>query len=235
MVKQERALRTREALIKSAAVVFDRDGFSVASLTVISSQAGVSNGALHFHFATKAALAGAVEDAAAHRLGRITLREEEAAGALQLLVDATHDLARGLHDDVVLRTGFELSGDHVYVAKRDLRHQWRQWVEETLRRAGAQGALHETVTPEDAVITLVAATSGLEVLGARDPVWLSCRTLTRFWQLLLPRLASASALGRLTAQGHRAGAARTAGAQDPASARGEGRATGTAQAADRTR
>ena len=218
MVKQERALRTREALIKSAAVVFDRDGFSVASLTVISHQAGVSNGALHFHFATKAALAGAVEDAAAHRLGRITLREEETGSALQLLVDATHDLARGLHDDVVLRTGFELSGDHVYVAKRDLRHQWRQWVEETLRRADAEGALHETMTPEDAVITLVAATTGLEVLGAQDPVWLSCRTLTRFWQLLLPRLASASALGRLTAEGHAAPAARITENQDSRSA-----------------
>ena len=55
MVKQERALRTREALIESAAEVFDREGFSVASLTAISSRAGVSNGALHFHFASKAA------------------------------------------------------------------------------------------------------------------------------------------------------------------------------------
>ena len=114
MVKQERALRTREALIKSAAAVFDREGFRVASLTVISDQAGVSNGALHFHFASKAALADAVEDAAAHRLGRITAAaRSEPGSALQLLVDATHDLARALHDDVVLRTGFELSGDHV--------------------------------------------------------------------------------------------------------------------------
>ncbi|MFE7843265.1 ScbR family autoregulator-binding transcription factor [Streptomyces sp. NPDC057474] len=202
MVKQERALRTREALIKSAAVIFDRDGFSVASLTTISSRAGVSNGALHFHFANKAALAGAVEDAAAHRLGQITLRDHgEADNALQCLVDATHDLARGLNDDVVLRTGFELSGDHVYVARRNLRHQWRQWVEETLQRADAEGHLHETVAPQDAVITLVAATMGLQSLGARDPVWLSCRTLTRLWQLLLPRLASAPTLGRLTPEG----------------------------------
>ncbi|MET7656909.1 ScbR family autoregulator-binding transcription factor [Streptomyces sp. NPDC005486] len=206
MVKQQRAQRTREALVESAAAVFDREGFSVASLTTISSRAGVSTGALHFHFASKAALADAVEDAAAGRLGAITRYGEDGAGdALQCLVDATHDLARGLSADVVLRAGFALGGDHVYAAKRDLRRLWRQWVEKTLQRAAGEGGLHETVTPQDAVITLVAATAGFEVLGAGDPAWLSYRTLTRFWQLLLPRLASASALGRLTAQGRGTG------------------------------
>lgn len=72
MVKQERAARTRETLIRSAAQIFDREGFSVASLTGISSLAGVSNGALHFHFASKAALADAVEAAALIRLLAVT-------------------------------------------------------------------------------------------------------------------------------------------------------------------
>ena len=72
------------------------------------------------------------------------------------------------------------------------------------------------------MITVVAATMGFEVLGAQDPVWLSCRTLTRFWQLLLPRLASASALGRLTAEGHAArprGSPRTRTPAVPAAAK----------------
>lgn len=72
MVRQERAVRTREALIRSAAEVFHHEGFTAASLTLISSRAGVSNGALHFHFASKAVLADAVEHAAAGVLQTIT-------------------------------------------------------------------------------------------------------------------------------------------------------------------
>src|SRR5258705_4564694 len=65
MVNQERAARTKRNLIRSAAEVFEREGYAAASLTVISSQAGVSNGALHFHFASKEDLAREVEGAAA--------------------------------------------------------------------------------------------------------------------------------------------------------------------------
>ncbi|MGW1404080.1 ScbR family autoregulator-binding transcription factor [Streptomyces sp. NPDC002405] len=203
MVKQERALRTREALIKSAATVFDRDGFSVASLTAISSLAGVSNGALHFHFASKAGLADSVEEAAAERLDRIVTAHEGAVGnALQLLVNTSHDLARRLTEDVVLRVGFELSRDQVREGGGRLYRQWHQWVEGALKRADCEGVLNE-VTPEDVAASVVAATTGFEVLRTQDPEWLSHRTITRFWQLLLPRLAAASVLGDLVAAGSR--------------------------------
>lgn len=202
MAKQERALRTREALINSAAAVFDREGYRTASLTAISGQAGVSNGALHFHFASKAALAEAVEEAAAHRLTRITVHGEQRPGqALQCLVDATHHLAGTLHDDAVLRAGFALGSEHLYTGERDLRRQWTQWVESTLKRADGEGELADTVVARDAVVAVVAATVGFEVLGAQDTEWLSYRTLTRFWRLLLPRLAAPAALGHLQAAG----------------------------------
>ncbi|WP_331723868.1 TetR family transcriptional regulator (plasmid) [Streptomyces coelicoflavus] len=203
MVKQERALRTREALINSAATVFDRDGFSVASLTAISSLAGVSNGALHFHFASKAALADAVEEAAAERLAHIvTVHEDEAANALQLLVNTSHELARMLTADVVLRAGFELSRDQVREGGPGLYQQWHRWVEGALKRAAGEGVLNQ-VKPEDAATSVVAATTGFEVLGPQDPEWLSHRTITRFWRLLLPRLADPSVLGDLVAAGSR--------------------------------
>ncbi|MFF5345664.1 ScbR family autoregulator-binding transcription factor [Streptomyces althioticus] len=217
MAKQERALRTREALIESAATVFDRDGFSVASLSAISSLAGVSNGALHFHFASKAALADSVEDAAADRLNRLVSGHAGGAGnALQLLVDTSHELARRLADDVVLRAGFELSRQQIRVVSRDLHREWHRWVEATLRRAEGEGVL-ATVSPEAAAASVVAATTGFEVLGMHDPQWLSDRTITRFWQLLLPRLAAACALGDVEPAGsrisHPVSGARRAGAR----------------------
>ncbi|MEU3838464.1 ScbR family autoregulator-binding transcription factor [Streptomyces sp. NPDC028635] len=201
MVRQERALRTRQALITSAATVFHRDGFNVASLSEISARAGVSNGALHFHFANKAALAEAVENAAAQRLDELTaVAQLSADNALQLLVNASHGLARRLAEDVVLRAGFQLGADLVRDGCRDLRRQWQEWVERTLKEAAGEGLLNG-VSAETVATAVVAATTGFEVLGARDPDWLAPRTLTRFWQLLLPRLAAASVRGQLRAAG----------------------------------
>ncbi|MFJ5265825.1 ScbR family autoregulator-binding transcription factor [Streptomyces sp. NPDC088387] len=202
MARQQRALRTREALINSAAAVFDREGFSVASLHAISSLAGVSNGALHFHFANKAVLADAVQEAAAGRLAAIgALHEGRAGNALQLVVDASHELARALGADVVLRAGFELSRGQVpHGRPRDLHRQWYLWVEACLKRAEGEGVLNAAV-PRHAASSVVAATTGFEVLARRDPQWLSARTVTRFWQLLLPRLADPALLGTLTPAG----------------------------------
>ncbi|THA33061.1 ScbR family autoregulator-binding transcription factor [Streptomyces sp. A1547] len=204
MVKQERAARTRETLIRSAAQIFDREGFPVASLTGISSLAGVSSGALHFHFASKAALADAVEAAALSRLLAVTdPGPPSGAGRVQLLVDVTHGLAAALRTDVVLRAGFELSGEPSRVSRSDLRDHWRRWVEATLEQADTEGELHPEVAAQDVVTAVVAATVGFEVLGARDAAWLSASTVTRFWRLLLPTLVPAPLLAGLRAEGAR--------------------------------
>ncbi|MFD9726973.1 ScbR family autoregulator-binding transcription factor [Streptomyces sp. NPDC059072] len=204
MVKQERAARTREALIRSAAEIFDREGFPVASLTAISSLAGVSNGALHFHFANKAALADAVETAALTRLMAVAdVEPPSGVSGMQLLIDVTHGLAAALRADAVLRAGFELSGEVSRAPQVDLRGWWRHWVEEMLERAATGGELRPEVAAGDAGGAVVAATVGFEVLGARDAEWLSGSTVTGFWRLLLPTLVAPELLGELVAGGTR--------------------------------
>jgi AcrR family transcriptional regulator len=203
MVKQERAARTRRALVQAAAEVFAQDGFVLASLTSISKRAGVSNGALHFHFESKQALARAVEDEA-NAVVRAIATPAQAGGpdALQRLIDATHDLMGRLDQDVVVRAGFELgSGPPRRDGAADLRGQWQSWVEEVLKDAEREGILAEGVSAAEASITVVAATVGFEQLGADDRTWMSAATLVQFWDLLLPRLASAEALGRLVSSG----------------------------------
>ncbi|MFI5621701.1 TetR family transcriptional regulator [Streptomyces sp. NPDC051567] len=223
MVKQVRAARTREALVRAAAAVFVEEGFVTASLAVISGRAGVSTGGLHFHFESKTALARAVEGRAAEALRLITVGRPSAVdgaglaggpdgaggaggagqrgGALQLLVDSTHALMALLAQDVVVRAGFGLGADAGYGNGFDLRGQWRLWVGELLGAAEREGALAEGVSPQDAVSTVVASTVGLEVLGAVEPVWVAPQTLTRFWRLILPRLATGRVLGGLVAEG----------------------------------
>ncbi|MDJ0386143.1 ScbR family autoregulator-binding transcription factor [Streptomyces sp. G-G2] len=206
MVKQERAARTRETLLRSAAEVFAEEGFVTASIAMISKRAGVSAGGLHFHFESKTALARAVEDRAVEALrlitvGRPGVEGELDANALQVLVDSTHELMALLAGDVVVRAGFGLCADAARDSGVDLRRQWRVWVDEVLRAAAREGALADGVPPQDAASAVVASTVGLEVLGAGDRDWVSRGTLTRFWTLMLPRLAAEGALGGLVAEG----------------------------------
>ncbi|MEV0219209.1 helix-turn-helix domain-containing protein [Streptomyces sp. NPDC050704] len=227
MAQQERAVRTRNALIEAAAELFSRNGFEVVTLSAISTRAGVSNGALHFHFASKAALAAAVWEAAAQRLRQITAAagapagsegggeggskegnesgSAETGGALQVLVDAAHALLRGLRHDVILRAGFDLSGapEPVAAGQPDLRRRWQIWVEGVLAQAAREGALARDVSAQDAANAVVAATVGFGAMGSRNVQWLSQSVLTRFWALLLPRLAADKQLKGLVAAGRR--------------------------------
>lgn len=198
MVKQERAVRTRKALITAAAEVFSREGYRTASLTVISSLAGVSSGALHFHFPTKSSLALAVEEAAADRLRIIVERcerFEQSDSPLQLVVDASFQVVEQLASDPVLRAGFELGGHTEQTGSTgrvcDL---WERWVASVLDHAHGAGGLRPEVVPGHVAAVVVAVTAGLEELGRRDAQWFSRPTLASFWRLALPQVAPAGAL-----------------------------------------
>lgn len=190
MAKQDRAVRTREQLIRSAAEAFDRSGFALSSLAGISTGAGVSSGALHFHFSSKRELGEAVEAAAARTLHEITAPCPQGHPApLRLLVDTSHLLAQRLTQDVVLRAGFGLGSDATWPQGAKLWLGWRSWVSATLAVAREEGDLAADV-PADAVVSAVtAAVAGSEILGRADAEWSSCRAVTQFWSLMLPRLA----------------------------------------------
>lgn len=187
MVKQERAARTRRSLIHAAAEVFAEVGFVSASLGAISRRAGVSNGALHFHFANKSMLAEAVEAEAVERVRQLTeAAQARQSDPLQAVVDAMHALCAALAEDVVVRGGFELSCDIARRGTSPLRREWQRWVEESLSRAERRGALAEGVSHQSAARMVVALTVGLQVLGGHDGHWLSRQNVTGFWDLLLP-------------------------------------------------
>ncbi|MET7289760.1 ScbR family autoregulator-binding transcription factor [Streptomyces sp. NPDC005573] len=199
MTQQERAVRTRRDLINSAADVFNHRGFALASLMEISSRAGVSYGALHFHFKNKRMLGEEVERTAYQLLREIVERRQlhDHPLPLQLLVDTSHRLAQRVAENSVLRAGFRLGSDATWEGEIDLRQEWCNWVESVLRRSREQGGLASDVVLEDAASTITAAIIGFEVLGRAegntDGSWCSRHATTRFWDLMLPRLASTGA------------------------------------------
>lgn len=202
MSQQERATRTRNALILSAAEVFERHGYVRASLNEISTDAGVSRGALHFHFETKAAMAGAVESAATRALRQVM--DSVPLGdmcALQALTDLSHSLAHLLFQDVVVRAGFRLSYDTELHSSCTLQEEWQNCVHQLVTRAEEEEALAPDVSPEGLVSAVVAATVGVVALSRADRQWLTGRSLTSFWQLLLPSVANPATVATLNPAG----------------------------------
>jgi AcrR family transcriptional regulator len=193
MARQERATRTRWALIQAAAEVFAEEGFASASLAVVSRRAGVSSGALHFHFASKRALAEGVESEAVAAVRRVVEAAPAGAGeALQVLVDTTRALVGLLAADPVVRAGFALDADPQWPGS-PVRAEWQAWVERILGQADREGLLGDGVSPDGAARIVVAEVVGCAALGATDPGWLSGRWVDCFWGLMLPGLAAPGA------------------------------------------
>ncbi|GGV73789.1 ScbR family autoregulator-binding transcription factor [Streptomyces griseoloalbus] len=202
MAKQDRAVRTRQELICSAAEVFDRRGFMSASLADISTGAGVSTGALNFHFSSKKELGETVQAAAEESLRYITTACTEARPSpLQTLIDATHVLATQFGENVVLRAGLGLDNDAAWDGGADLWLKWRSWVRGMLTIAEYEGNLAAGVLPDDACATIMAIVMGLESLGRKDAALSSRRVVTRFWKMVLPGLASEETRAKVDAAG----------------------------------
>ncbi|MFI7100768.1 ScbR family autoregulator-binding transcription factor [Streptomyces sp. NPDC050161] len=193
--KQERAVRTRAAIIHAAAEVFDERGFNGASLSRILERAGATMGALYFHFASKEALAKAVM---AEQAADLTLTPGE--DGLQRLVHLTMDLARGMQHDVLLRAGVRLAVEQGGFGVRDST-AYELWIDEFRRQlvaARLRGELVAGVDEEDFARTLVGAYTGTQLLskittGHAD---LPAR-IASLWRYLLPAIATPQALSCL--------------------------------------
>ncbi|MFF0200065.1 ScbR family autoregulator-binding transcription factor [Streptomyces sp. NPDC005017] len=192
MPRQERAERTRELVVRAAAVCFDTTGFAATSLSEIVEMAEVSKGALYFHFSSKEKLAEAV----VARLGtdwREILRAARTPEGppLQTLIDMTHDLARRMRHDVVLRAGLRLCDDRRRTGEPGPvgpYPAWRRTVGLALARSRRRGELLPGLDLAQAAQMLTATTAGIELLSRQDGGWLRPRVITGAWDALLPAL-----------------------------------------------
>ncbi|MFE6104091.1 ScbR family autoregulator-binding transcription factor [Streptomyces laurentii] len=202
MARQERAVRTRNQLIASAAGTFRRRGFAESSLAEIRDEVCVSSGALYFHFENKAALASAVVDEAS-RILRAAARDgrRKRVPTLQRLIDTTHVLAELLRDNVVAQAGFQLSCTGHGGIGPNLREEWWGCVKQMLAEAEGEGALNPRVSRQDLASLIMATMVGFEMLGRDNPSWLSRLSLTAFWTHQLPVVARPEELTGLNPEG----------------------------------
>ena len=171
--------RTRERLLQAASREIYRSGFQSASLDTILAVAGVTKGALYYHFDSKEALGHAVVDeviapdvrgkwvrplqqgkdpigALIGAVQRIPVRPADVRGGCQL-----NNLAQEMSP---LDAGFRKRLAIIFDA-------WRDAVASVLREGQSQGSVRHDVEPADAAGLLIAMVEGYGSLAksAQDP------------------------------------------------------------------
>jgi AcrR family transcriptional regulator len=110
MVRQLRAVATRETILLAAADTFDTFGYEGARLSEIVDRACTTKGALYFHFQSKEELAemlvGLQRQATSDAMAAIA---QAPASPLEKLVMTTHELARQVMEDRIVRAGIRLA------------------------------------------------------------------------------------------------------------------------------
>ncbi len=207
-MRHERAERTRQRVLRAAAAEFAAHGCAGTSLSRICARAGVTLGALTFHFASKAALADAVYARGCDATRAVALRcAQRSPLPLQGVVDISHGILRVLRNDAAARAARRFDDENA-ASPRAWRSAWLPLVLCQAERAGREGQLRPPWSPE-AVTGLVAClVLGLEAplprqadhpaTGGADT---GCGRLTDLWELLLPALGAPQALPRLSAGG----------------------------------
>ncbi|MGA7186995.1 MAG: TetR/AcrR family transcriptional regulator [Candidatus Acidiferrales bacterium] len=171
--------RTRQRLLQAASREIYRAGFQSASLDTILASAGVTKGALYYHFKNKEALGYAVveevispdvrgtwvrplegvKDPISALIGmvqRLSVRPEDVCGGCQL-----NNLAQEMSP---LDAGFRMRLEAIFDA-------WREATASVLREGQINGSVRRSVEPADAAGLLIAMVEGYGSLAknAQDP------------------------------------------------------------------
>ncbi|GAA0642406.1 ScbR family autoregulator-binding transcription factor [Streptomyces thermocarboxydovorans] len=212
MARQERAIRTRRTILEAAAAVFDERGYTSATIGEILERAGVTKGALYFHFGSKEELAlGIFEE-------QLAVSLPPQPSKLQELVDSGLVLALRLRTEPLVRASVGLALDQGALGL-DRTPAFGMWIDQTerlLNEAKAGGELLPHVDPAETAELLVASFSGVQLLSQ-----LRCqredleRRVVILFHHLLPGIAVPAVLARLDIAENRAAGLVAQGRMEP--------------------
>ncbi|WP_058729537.1 ScbR family autoregulator-binding transcription factor [Curtobacterium oceanosedimentum] len=193
-IRQERAVATHAALIEAAAAEFDERGFVGASMDGIAERAGMTKGALYFHFRSKVDIAGAViarQDEISRRYAEVAAARS--ASPLESLMWMSQGVASQMTREVVVRAGLRLATDpNARVIPRD--RPYDHWVEHTadiVRRAIDAGEVDPSWDPRMIGHVVSPAVAGVQMFSdmLHDRADLFER-LRELWTVLLSAIAT---------------------------------------------
>ncbi|MFE0255704.1 ScbR family autoregulator-binding transcription factor [Streptomyces sp. NPDC059010] len=207
MARQARAIQTRKSILLAAAEVFDERGYSTATITEIIARAGVTKGALYFHFTSKEDLALGVI-AAQLELGPLPPQRTK----LQELVDQGLLFAHQLQYDPLTRASVGLAMDQWSESAEGGNpfhgrpfQSWADRLTELLVEARERGELLPHVDPAETAELLSGSFTGIQwtsqVLCQRKDL---TRRVIAMFRHLLPSVAMPQLLPTLELTSDRA-------------------------------
>lgn len=201
MARQQRAIRTRRVFLEAAAEVFDEHGYDAATISAILERAGLTRGALYFHFTSKEELARGVLQEAVTSEG-LTPQTFK----LQEWVDIALMLAYRLPREPMLSASIRLSVDPR--ARGLFGTRWPDWItlgSEILTEAKVRGELLPHVDPVATSRLFVGAWTGVQLVAESLPEPLDLVSeISALFELILPNNAVPGVLARLDTSTHRA-------------------------------
>lgn len=192
MPVQERARVTKGSIVAGAAAVFEEVGYGSASLSTVAERAGVTKGALYFHFSSKEDLAlGVIE--AQHALVIEDVRRAALYGrdALSTMMMISGCFGRRLVQEPVVRAGVRLTLEASAFGQQvtEPYHDWIRTMESLIRQGQAKGEIKDVVDAAALARYLVPSFTGVQMLSAilteRTDV---LERIEDMWSILLPSL-----------------------------------------------
>ncbi|PBC35045.1 TetR family transcriptional regulator [Rhodococcus sp. ACS1] len=201
MTQQSRAQVTRAHIVRGAAEVFDRSGYDGASVGEIIAAAGLTKGALYFHFSSKEELARFVI-AEQHRtsISAVEAIGCESAPALEQIVMLCHEMARQIVEDPIVRAGIRITLE-LSAEDRGPAGPYLDWItacQELAVRAVSEGDLRSDLDPPMFARFVIGAFTGVQtvsqVLAHRADLE---QRVDEMWRVVLPGVMPADRQHRI--------------------------------------
>ncbi|MFI1993767.1 ScbR family autoregulator-binding transcription factor [Actinoplanes sp. NPDC020271] len=188
VVKQARAERTSAAVLLAAAEVFAEYGFTAATVMKIADRAGVTLGAVYFHYRSKEDLARAIVT----RQPDFVVPPDSSKG-LRRAIDLTRTWARQLASDPMLRAGGRLvwEQDRFMHDAENSHQQWTRLITTDLQGAQDTGELRPGVDVSAMARLVVNACTGAQMHSYVESRHMDLPSrVEEIWRCLLPGLAA---------------------------------------------
>ncbi|GAA3588229.1 ScbR family autoregulator-binding transcription factor [Klugiella xanthotipulae] len=169
MAKQARAIATREAIIQAAGMVFSDLSYSAAKLSDVLREAGVTQGALYFHFESKHDLAVEVIKRQHETTWSASEKFLEAdMPGIEALVMISKSIATQLTGDPVVSAGFRLTTESANFFPESASSPYITWIqtaERFLEKAVAEGDVDPDINIPDTANFVIQNFTGAQFMS----------------------------------------------------------------------
>ncbi|MFJ8937118.1 ScbR family autoregulator-binding transcription factor [Streptomyces sp. NPDC102365] len=168
MARQERAIRTRRAILVAAAQVFDEVGYEAATISDVLKKSGMTKGALYFHFTSKEELAQAVLAGQVDSLPRVPEQGLKLQQSLDEALLLAYLLKQDTGDPIVqgsVRLTVDQGSPKDHLNRRVPMQAWQEHTHALFREAKARGEVLPHADVDALAKLFVGAFTGVQVLS----------------------------------------------------------------------